>query len=158
MKRPFWKRRAVWILAAVALVVVVILTRADLSGSRFDIDVNSGRTREQSFVLGWLVRTRVDDTPFSKLADEFSLSREPPDWRFVSAVSRCAWLTTLRECGVYGEAAVVCKSVGMFFELYEQEGRKHAGKRDVIQRFLQLMQKGELDEMREELQGILNVM
>jgi len=136
MKRPFWKRRAVWILAAVALVAVVVLTRWDLVRSRFDIDINSGRTREQSFVLGWLVRTRVSDTPFSRLADEFSLSREPPDWRFVSAVSRCAWLTTLRECGVYGEAAVVCKSVGMLFELYEHEGQEYAGKRDVIELFL----------------------
>lgn len=151
MKRPFWRRRTTCILVAIALLVVLVLTRWELTRRRFDLDVNSGRTREQSFVLGWLVRTRISDTPFSKLADEFSLSQEPPDWRFMSAISYCV-VGTLRECGVYGQAAAMCKDITTLFDMYEVAGQEYAGKRDVIQRFLQLMQKGELDEMREEMQ------
>ena len=151
MKWSFLKRRRTWVFAAVVLVLAVVFTQCELTRHSFDIDVNSGRTREQRFVLGVLVSTRVEETPFSKLVAELSLSREPPDWRFGGALAYLAG-GELRECGVYGGAAADCLQVGVIIEFYESEGLEWTGKREAIVRLLDLMRKGEVFEMGREVQ------
>ena len=153
MKWPFLRRRMTWVLVAVFLILVVVFTQCELTRCSFDIAVNSGRRREQRFVLGALVSTRVSETPFSKAADELSLSREPPDWQFADSVAHIAG-GKLFERGVYGQAAAVCEQVSIIFELYESEEREYAGKREAVRRLLDLMQKGEVSEMRKELERV----
>jgi len=52
---------------------------------RFYIDLNSGRTKTQRTYFGGRTETREHDTPFSELADRFSLLAEPREerWRFL---------------------------------------------------------------------------
>ena len=94
-------RRARWyavgIVCAIALAAVMIGAWYDLMWYErsWYIDARSGRVREDCFVLGLRVGTTIEATPFSALAQHYSLATRPPRWLLLH--SRARSIAVLRD-------------------------------------------------------------
>ena len=143
------RRRLVLTLGACAPVVIAVigvLSLVNVATRALHIDLNSGRIRWQWRVFGVLVSSTVEDTAFSRLADELSLSRSPPLWHLEGACRY--WLRPTRPPpGTGGQVIGACERLTMIFRLLESDGQF---KRRMVGRFLRLMRERKVLQMLDE--------
>ena len=145
------RRERVLTLIACALVVasMMVVSGVHVAARTLHIDLNSGRLRRQSRVFGVLVSSTVKDTAFSRLADELSLSRSPPEWCFMGGTDHgVLGMVRRNSSGLGGFTWGGCRRLAAALELLESRGvLTREQKRQLVGRFLQLMRERRVDEM-----------
>lgn len=157
------KTRLLRYVACLLLLIIVVFAVIGIVCNDFGIktwqhiDVNSGRIRKQTLVFGLVATTSMVDTPFSRLAEQFSLTTEPARWQLldeqtysISGVGRGS--------GPYSYAPSACSTLTKVFTLFELKGfpLSEKEKKEKVARYLQLMRTGRYREMLAEGEEMLD--
>ncbi len=119
---------------------------------RFYIDLNSGRTKTQRTDFGGRTETREHDTPFSELADRFSLLTEPREERWCFLHGRTYTFGGLaRESGLpeYNRAFNATSHLVRALELYKIIGHplSEDRQRELVSEMLEAMRNDDYESM-----------
>ena len=118
------------------LIVILVITR--ISIYTWDIDVNSGRMREQTCIGSLVISEKVRDTKFSTYATSFLSKGTPAEWR--RDRSKTLWDRISPRYRYHG-AENALKEFMLVSEMAQNDEEK---KRDEAQKVLMLLKAGNI--------------
>ena len=133
------------------LLVVLAINPVIRSHRRY-VDMNSGRLKTEHTSFGGRTETHVHDTPFSELADRFSLLAEPREerWRFLG--ERIYYLAGLARGSGCPRDINASTTIGYFVRVLERYERRHHPlsedrQRELVAEMLEAMRNDDYESM-----------